>query len=74
MGMAAIVGIRGHVYIIGAAIVSAARCQVVELQAAVGMFLRALRQHPWVHVDDFKMAVLAALFFVGLRRPDPYPK
>lgn len=52
MGMAAIVGIRGHVYIIGAAIVSAARCQVVELQAAVGMFLRALRQHPWVHASS----------------------
>lgn len=49
MGMVAIVGYNGSVVIIGCANVSAARCQVIELQAAVGMFLKALRAHPWVH-------------------------
>ena len=49
MGMIAILSdTTGGIYIIGIANVSAARCQTVELQSVVGMFLRKIRAHPWL--------------------------
>lgn len=49
MGLVAIVGDQcGQIYVIGAGNVSAARCQTVELQSVVGMFLRRIRSHPWI--------------------------
>lgn len=48
LGIAAIMCYSGRVYIIAAATISAMRCQVVELQAAVAMVLDQIRSHPWV--------------------------
>lgn len=49
MGIAAIIGDkRGGIYLVGLANVSAKRCETVELQSVVGMFIRSVRQHPWI--------------------------
>lgn len=49
LGIAAIMSCNGRVFLIAAGTISAQRCEVVQLQAAVGMLLKQVRQHPWVH-------------------------
>ena len=48
-GVAAIIyGARGEYIVLGGAEISAQRCEVIQIQATVGEFVKQLRKHPWV--------------------------
>ena len=48
MALTAVAATSGTLFLIGAATVNVHRCEAIQVQAVVAMFLAAVRAHPWV--------------------------
>jgi len=58
LGLSAIVAHDGCVVVIGVASINVHRCEIIQVQAIIAMFLERLRKHPWVSVRSMFVPIV----------------